>query len=313
MARRRLHGETQKRRKKRDTRLLKQHGSVVRPSQTMRPEAFEQKGDLSREDLEFQEAMAELQVERAPWAGEVPERRQAVETVRFQTELGDGDLFQRTMESMGVTPLDQKNPASKSQTKTVSPKSEAVSAPRQDEPIGEPAPSAGSEPVGGSAREDQRQEYPSVSGVPELPEEEDPAALMEALMREGAFDPADKFDGAVDDPDERRRKAAQGRLNRQSDRAVRADLEPDSELDLHGKTQEEAIRAVQNYIMVSHRQRLRHVLIITGKGYNSGESGPVLRDAVYHWLERNGKQMVRAFEWAPPRHGGSGALWVTLR
>jgi len=94
---------------------------------------------------------------------------------------------------------------------------------------------------------------------------------------------------------------------------VAHDLEPDSELDLHGKTLEEAIRMVQNFLLVTHRQRLRHVLIITGQGRNSGAAGPVLKDAVYRWLDLNGKPTVRSFARAPARLGGEGAIWVELR
>lgn len=90
-------------------------------------------------------------------------------------------------------------------------------------------------------------------------------------------------------------------------------MEPDGELDLHGKTQEEAIRMVQNFLLTSHRQKLREVLIITGKGLNSGEGGPVLREAVNNWLERNGGRFAKSFGWAPSRHGGDGAIWVSLR
>ncbi len=65
--------------------------------------------------------------------------------------------------------------------------------------------------------------------------------------------------------------------------------------------------------MRSHRQRLRHVLIITGKGKNSGTGGPVLAPLVLGWLQRNGGPYVRDFIQAPPRLGGAGAIWITLR
>ena len=55
------------------------------------------------------------------------------------------------------------------------------------------------------------------------------------------------------------------------------------------------------------------LLIITGQGHNSGERGPVLKDAVYHWLELNGDRFVASFFRAPGRYGGEGALWITLR
>ena len=60
----------------------------------------------------------------------------------------------------------------------------------------------------------------------------------------------------------------------------------DEQIDLHGKTREEAIMIVQNFIKTCHAQGLRHVLIITGKGQHSGNRGPVLKTAVVQWLKK---------------------------
>ena len=87
--------------------------------------------------------------------------------------------------------------------------------------------------------------------------------MMESLMREQEFDPSLKFAGAVIPPH---------KGSGESGRQFSEEVEPDEELDLHGKTQEEAIRMVQNFLLVSHRQKLRHVLIITGKGLESSHS-----------------------------------------
>ena len=88
---------------------------------------------------------------------------------------------------------------------------------------------------------------------------------------------------------------------------------PDAELDLHGKTREEAIMMVQNFVMTCHAKELRSALIITGKGRKSGEYGPVLKREVHLWLERNGEQYLRSFLQAPPRFGGSGAIWLDFK
>lgn len=126
---------------------------------------------------------------------------------------------------------------------------------------------------------------------------------MEALLAVEGFDPSRKFEGAPARPNS----------VRQDPYTPGEHQEPDAELDLHGKTQEEAIHMVQNFLLVSHRKRLRHVLIITGKGLNSGEEGPVLKQAVRRWLERNGGRYMTGYVHAPPRLGGEGALWVWLR
>ena len=88
---------------------------------------------------------------------------------------------------------------------------------------------------------------------------------------------------------------------------------PDQELDLHGKTREEAIMMVQNFVMTCHADQFRSALIITGKGRNSGNQGPVLNKEVKHWLERNGKPYLRDYCGALPRFGGSGAIWLNFK
>ena len=88
---------------------------------------------------------------------------------------------------------------------------------------------------------------------------------------------------------------------------------PDAELDLHGKTREEAIMMVQNFVMTCHANQFRTALIITGKGNHSGSKGPVLKKEVQLWLERNGTQYIRDFHTAPARFGGSGAIWMNIK
>ena len=88
---------------------------------------------------------------------------------------------------------------------------------------------------------------------------------------------------------------------------------PDAELDLHGKTREESIMMVQNFVMTCHANQFRTALIITGKGHHSGNQGPVLKREVQLWLERNGKQYISDFHTAPARFGGSGAIWLNIK
>jgi len=88
---------------------------------------------------------------------------------------------------------------------------------------------------------------------------------------------------------------------------------PDAELDLHGKTREESIMMVQNFVMTCHANQFRTALIITGKGHHSGNQGPVLKREVQLRLERNGKQYLKDFHTAPARFGGSGAIWLNIK
>ena len=94
---------------------------------------------------------------------------------------------------------------------------------------------------------------------------------------------------------------------------VSSGFAPHQKLWLICKTREEAIMMVQNFVMTCHANQFRTGLIITGKGRNSGNQGPVLKKEVTHWLERNGKPYLRDFHEAPPRFGGSGAIWLDFK
>ncbi|MBQ7249201.1 MAG: Smr/MutS family protein, partial [Deltaproteobacteria bacterium] len=58
---------------------------------------------------------------------------------------------------------------------------------------------------------------------------------------------------------------------------------------------------------------LRSVLIITGRGKNSVAGEAVLRSAVIHFLEREGKKWASSWSEVPQRLGGEGALAVFLK
>src|SRR3970040_2530533 len=102
MPRRRLHGETQKRRKKPRTRLLKRKTDSAPMNVTLQPAPFERSGHVERDDLEFLEAMRELAVQRSPWRGDSPTRRRAVERVQFLAEDEESVEFLRNMAHLGV-------------------------------------------------------------------------------------------------------------------------------------------------------------------------------------------------------------------
>ena len=88
---------------------------------------------------------------------------------------------------------------------------------------------------------------------------------------------------------------------------------PDDEIDLHGKTRDEAIKMVQKFIIDCYQKNFRSALIITGKGHHSAENAPVLKREVRLWLERNGDAYLSDFHEAPPRFGGSGAIWLNFK
>jgi len=85
-------------------------------------------------------------------------------------------------------------------------------------------------------------------------------------------------------------------------------------IDLHGLTRQEAQVAVKGFILSSYKLGLRCVLIIHGRGLNSPESFPVLKEGLPIWLGRGPvKRIVLAFSTARPYDGGTGAVYVLLR
>ncbi len=83
------------------------------------------------------------------------------------------------------------------------------------------------------------------------------------------------------------------------------------QIDLHGLRSDEAREALTDFIREAHRQGLRCVRVVHGKGLGSPGKTPVLKDKVHRWLVQ--KSEVVAFVQAPPAQGGAGALVVLLQ
>lgn len=94
---------------------------------------------------------------------------------------------------------------------------------------------------------------------------------------------------------------------------------PEARIDLHGMTVDTAHSALNAFLLRSHAQGKRLVLVITGKGRatDEGPLGPsrgILKRQVPHWLEQPPlRQIVLQIAPAHQKHGGSGALYVYLR
>jgi DNA-nicking Smr family endonuclease len=85
-------------------------------------------------------------------------------------------------------------------------------------------------------------------------------------------------------------------------------------IDLHGLTKQEAEIKVRDFLVQSQRLGLRCVLIVHGRGLNSPDSFPVLKERLPTWLNRGPiKRIVLAFCTAKPYDGGTGAIYVLLR
>ena len=120
------------------------------------------------------------------------------------------------------------------------------------------------------------------------------------------------FENLKDVPDE---EITPEQTSKTNSRSSTRDLlkRPDDEIDLHGKTRDEAIRIVQKFVIDCYQKNFRSALIITGKGHHSAEKAPVLKREVKLWLERNGDSYITDFQEAPPRFGGSGAIWLNFK
>ncbi len=82
------------------------------------------------------------------------------------------------------------------------------------------------------------------------------------------------------------------------------------EIDLHGMTLAEAKPRLRDFIEYSAQQGHLCVRVVHGKGLGSGERGPVLKNAVNHWLRR--WDNVLAFVSTRQVDGGTGAIYVLL-
>ena len=83
------------------------------------------------------------------------------------------------------------------------------------------------------------------------------------------------------------------------------------QVDLHGLRTDEARETLTTFIRDAHKQGIRCVRVVTGKGLGSPGKEPVLKDKVHRWLVQ--KAEVVAFVQAQPAHGGAGALVVLLQ
>lgn len=103
-------------------------------------------------------------------------------------------------------------------------------------------------------------------------------------------------------------------------RMKRGKLSPEARIDLHGMTLDRAHPALTGFIMRAASDGKRLVLVITGKGKDRDEQGPipvrrgVLRHNVPHWLSVPPlSQLVLQITPAHASHGGAGAYYVYLR
>jgi DNA-nicking Smr family endonuclease len=132
------------------------------------------------------------------------------------------------------------------------------------------------------------------------------AVLADLVSGAGSFDIAD-----TDEYVEGRVRGLDPRLVR---RLRQGDFAYQGHLNLHRLTAGEARIEVDRFLRAAHQKGQRCVLIIHGRGRNSKDQTPVLKERLKVWLARGALgRLVLAFTTARPCDGGAGAVYVLLR
>lgn len=148
---------------------------------------------------------------------------------------------------------------------------------------------------------------PRPRGKPDVRERTDPLSeLREFIEGRGPF--------SIQCTDEYVEGVAPGVDLRLAQRLHRGDFAIQAQCDLHGHTVDEAKAAVQRFVAQAHASGQRCVRVIHGRGRNSRDNRPVLKEQVQLWLSHGRlSRLVLAFATAPATDGGAGAVYVLLR
>lgn len=85
----------------------------------------------------------------------------------------------------------------------------------------------------------------------------------------------------------------------------------EASIDLHGFGRFEAEDQLRAFLMQSQARGLRAVLVVTGQGRRGGG---IIRASIHEWLQGHAlRGVVSGFAMAHRRHGGDGAIYVTLK
>jgi DNA-nicking Smr family endonuclease len=86
----------------------------------------------------------------------------------------------------------------------------------------------------------------------------------------------------------------------------------DARIDLHGHGRFQAQDALTSFLLGAHARGHRAVLVVTGKGSRGGTG--IIRASVTEWVAQPPlRAIVAGVSPAHRRHGGEGAVYVTLR
>jgi len=166
---------------------------------------------------------------------------------------------------------------------------------------------AGVTPLDASARD--RVEVPAPASPARAvthPDAEALAELCDLVTGHALFD--------VSDSDEHIEGAMVGLDPRLLRRLRNGEFAYQDHVDLHGLTREEARKEVEAFLAQAYQEGKRCVLIVHGRGHNSKDQIPVLKNQLATWLARGQRaRLILAFTSARACDGGAGALYVLLR
>lgn len=113
-------------------------------------------------------------------------------------------------------------------------------------------------------------------------------------------------------PAARRPVAAPDELEPRRQRRLSRERDPiEARIDLHGFGRFEAEDQLRAFLTGCQARGLRSVLVITGQGRRGGG---VIRASIQEWLHAPAlRGVVSGFASAHRRHGGEGAIYVTLK
>jgi len=113
-------------------------------------------------------------------------------------------------------------------------------------------------------------------------------------------------------PVARRSVAAPDELEPRRQRRLSRERDPiEARIDLHGFGRFDAEDQLRAFLSGCQARGMRAVLVITGQGRRGGG---VIRASVHEWLHAPAlRGVVSGFAMAHRRHGGEGAIYVTLK